>query len=151
MNRMRASISFLLFAAVILVIGAHPVVASTAGDSTNGHGSFSTGGSSTTNFVFDAKITSSSTVTGRARFFEAGGMDLDIVVTCLTISGNTAIIGGTDADDPSTTYAFKVIDNGGGATADRITLPQVNQVCSTFSTLGTFALTSGDVEVNDQP
>jgi hypothetical protein len=85
--------------------------------------------------VFDAKITSSSTVTGKARFFEAGGIDIDIVVTCLTVSGNTAIIGGTDADDNTTTYAFKVTDNGGGSPADRITLPQVNQICSTFNTL----------------
>ncbi|HZF12918.1 MAG TPA: hypothetical protein VFE33_29365 [Thermoanaerobaculia bacterium] len=78
-------------------------------------------------------------------------MDIDIVVTCLTISGNTAIIGGTDANNSSVTYAFKVTDNGGGATADRITLPQVSQICSTFNTLGNFALTSGDLEVHDRP
>lgn len=125
-------------------------MASTAGDSTNGHGTFTTG-SVDTQFVFDARITSSSTVTGKARFFEAGGVDIDIVVTCLTISGNTAIIGGTDANNSSVTYAFKVTDNGGGATADRITLPQVSQICSTFNTLGNFALTSGDLEVHDRP
>src|SRR5262245_6222965 len=149
MRELRLSLSFLtLFAAAVLVCGAAPAW---AGDSTHGHGSFSTGGSATTNFVFDAKITSGSSVTGRARFFESGGIDIDIVVTCLTVSGNTAILGGTDADDSSTTYAFKVTDNGGGATADRITLPQVGQVCSTFNTLSSYALTSGDIEVNDLP
>jgi hypothetical protein len=45
----------------------------------------------------------------------------------------------------------KVTDNGGGATADRITLPQVGQTCATFNALGSFALTSGDLEVRDQP
>jgi len=151
MSGQRTPFSFLaLIAAVVLVGGLTPAMASD-GDSTNGHGTFSTGGSAVTNFVFDAKVTGSSAITGRARFFESGGIDIDIVVTCLTISGNTAIIGGTDADDSSVTYAFKVTDNGGGSPADRITLPQVNQVCSTFNTLGNFALTSGDIEVNDQP
>jgi hypothetical protein len=148
MSRQRITFSFLTLLAAAVLAGPSPAL---AGDSTNGHGDFTTGGSAVTHFVFDAKITSSSTVTGKARFFEAGGIGIDIVVTCLTVSGNTAIIGGTDADDASTTYAFKVIDNGGGATADRITLPQVNQICSTFNTLGTWALTSGDLEVNDLP
>jgi hypothetical protein len=141
--------TILILAALVLVGGRlHPAAASTAGDSTHGHGSF---GSTSTNFVFDAKVTSGGTVTGKARFFEAGGIDIDIDVTCLKVRGNTAVIGGTDVNDSSVTYAFKVTDNGGGETADRITLPQVNQVCSTFDTLGRFALTSGDIEVNDLP
>jgi|GEM_PF-2341707 len=127
------------------------VAVASPGDSTNGHGSFTTGGSAVTLFVFDAKEKGSGAITGRARFFDNGALSLDIAVDCLTISGNTAIIGGTDVANPSTTYAFKVTDNGGGATADRITLPQVNQTCATFSTLSSFALTSGDLEVHDQP
>ena len=138
--------TFLLLLAALAV--AH-LAAASPGDSTHGHGTFTAGGSVTTYFVFDAKETGSG-VTGRARFFDSG-IDLDITVTCLTVSGNTAILGGVDSDDGTTTYAFKVTDNGGGATADRITLPQVNQTCSTFSTLSSFALTSGDVEVHDLP
>ena len=126
------------------------IAAASPGDSTHGHGTFTTGGSVTTYFVFDAKEKGNGTVTGRARFFDSG-IDIDIDVTCLTVSGNTAILGGIDSDDGTTTYAFKVTDNGGGATADRITLPQVGQTCSTFNTLGNFALTSGDIEVDDLP
>ena len=118
-----------------------------AGDSTNGHGTFSTG--STVAFVFDAKETSGG-VTGRARFFDNGALSLDIVVDCLIVSGSTAIVGGTEAGG-STTYAFRVTDNGGGSPADRITLPQTNQTCATFNALTSFALTSGDIVVNDQP
>lgn len=72
------------------------------------------------------------------------------MVDCLIVSGNTAIVGGTEAGG-STTYAFKVTDNGGGSPADRITLPQTGQACATFNTLSSFALTSGDIVVNDQP
>jgi hypothetical protein len=134
----------------VLLLTAVAALAS-PGDSTNGHGTFTTGGSTVVSFVFDAKETGSSAITGRARFFDNGALSLDILVDCLTISGNTAIIGGTDVANPSTTYAFKVTDNGGGATADRITLPQVNQTCATFNALSSFALTSGDLEVHDQP
>lgn len=125
------------------------LAAASAGDSTHGHGTFTTGGSVTTYFVFDAKETGSG-VTGRARFFDTG-IDIDIDVTCLTVSGNTAILGGVDSGDGTTTYAFKVTDNGGGVTADRISLPQVDQTCGTFNTLSSFALTSGDIEVDDLP
>lgn len=142
-------VSSVLLAAAFLAGMPHLALASSPGDSTHGHGTFTTGGSAVTVFVFDAKHKGNGTITGKARFFETGGLDLDIDVDCLTISGNTAIIGGTDSS--STSYAFKVTDNGGGATADRITLPQVGQTCSTFNTLGNFALASGDVEVNDQP
>ncbi|HEX4960425.1 MAG TPA: hypothetical protein VF173_06275 [Thermoanaerobaculia bacterium] len=128
---------------LILLLSAGVALAS-PGDSTHGHGTASTVGS----FVFDAKETGSGTVTGKVRF---GTLSIDIDVNCLIISGNTAIIGGTDVVSPSTTYAFKVTDNGGGATADRITLPQVGQTCATFNTLGSFALTSGDIEVHDLP
>jgi hypothetical protein len=140
-----------LFALLLLTALPRGATASTVGDSTNGHGTISTGGSSVLAFVFDAQINSGPTVTGRARFFEAGGVDLDILVDCLTVSGNVAIVGGTDVDNPSTTYAFKVTDNGGGSPADRITLPQNGQTCSTFNTLTSFALTSGDVDVHDVP
>ena len=121
------------------------------GDSANGYGTFTTGGTAVTSFVFDAKETGSGGITGRARFFDNGALSLDIEIDCLTIAGNTAILGGTDAANPAVTYAFKVTDNGGGTPADRITLPQVNQTCSTFNTLGNFALTSGDIEVRDLP
>jgi len=133
---------------LLAILAVTRIAAASAGDSTHGHGTFTTGGVTTT-FVFDAKETGSG-VTGRARFFDTG-IDLDITVTCLTVSGNTAILGGVDTDDGTTTYAFKVTDNGGGATADRITLPQVNQTCGTFNTLSSFALTSGDIEVHDLP
>jgi hypothetical protein len=136
----------------LLLILLTPVVAAASpGDSTNGHGTFTTGGSAVTSFVFDAKETGSGAITGKARFFDNGSLSIDITVDCLIISGDIAIIGGTDAANPSTTYAFKVTDNGGGATADRITLPQVSQTCATFNTLGNFALTSGDLEVHDHP
>jgi hypothetical protein len=134
---------------LLLVLLVTALAAANAGDSTNGHGTFTTGGSAVTAVVFDAKETSSG-VTGRARFFDNSALSLDIEVDCLTVSGNTAIVGGTEAGG-STTYAFKVTDNGGGVTADRITLPQVNQTCATFNTLGNHALTSGDLEVSDQP
>ncbi len=133
---------------ILLTAGA---AAASPGDSTNGHGTFTTGGSAVTDFVFDAKATGSGAITGKARFFDNGSLSIDITVDCLIISGDIAIIGGTDSANPSTTYAFKVTDNGGGATADRITLPQVSQTCATFNTLGNFALTSGDLEVHDQP
>ncbi|HEV8577693.1 MAG TPA: hypothetical protein VGX68_01320 [Thermoanaerobaculia bacterium] len=122
-----------------------------AGDSTKGHGTFTTGGSAVTRFVFHAMVKANGSISGRARFFDNGSLDLDIEVDCLTVSGNTAIVGGTDAADGTTTYAFKVTDNGGGSPADRITLPQASQTCATFNTLGNFALTSGDIEVDDQP
>jgi len=140
----------LLLATLLLAGGMPRMAAASPGDSTHGHGTFTTGGSVTTYFVFDAKEKGNGTVTGRARFFDSG-IDIDMDVTCLTVSGNTAILGGTDSDDGVTTYSFKVTDNGGGATADRITLPQVNQTCATFNTLGNFALTGGDIEVNDLP
>ncbi len=133
----------------IVMLAAVPWAEASPGDATNGHGTFTTGGSSVTDFVFDAKETGSGAITGKARFFDNGSLDLDIEVDCLIVSGNTAIIGGTD--QASTSYAFKVTDNGGGATADRITLPQVNQTCATFNTLSSFALTSGDIEVHDHP
>ena len=130
---------------LILLMAAGMAVAS-AGDSANGHGTFSG-----TSFVFDAKETGSSTITGKASFYDGGSLDLHIEVDCLIVSGNTAIIGGTDAADPSDTYAFKVTDNGGGSPADRITLPQFGQTCATFNTLGSSALSSGDIVVVDQP
>ena len=132
---------------LLALLATTAMAAANAGDSTNGHGTFSTG--STVAFVFDAKETSGG-VTGRARFFDNSALSLDIVVDCLIVSGNTAIVGGTESGG-STTYAFKVTDNGGGSPADRITLPQVNQTCATFNTLSSFALTSGDIVVNDQP
>lgn len=141
----------LLTLLLVTALISRPVAASSPGDSTHGHGTFTTGGSAVTHFVFDAKKKGDGSITGKARFFEIGGVSIDIEVDCLTISGNMAIIGGTDAVSPSTTYAFKVTDNGGGATADRITLPQVSQTCSTFNTLGNFAIASGDIEVDDQP
>ena len=134
-----------------IVFGATgPAAATSPGDSTNGHGTFTTGGT-TYRFVFDAKEKGDATITGRARIFDDSAISLDIVVDCLTISGNTAIVGGTLSSDPTSSFAFKVTDNGGGATADRITLPQTGQTCATFNTLSSFALTSGDVEVHDQP
>jgi hypothetical protein len=140
-----------LFLAAVLTVLPVPAAASSPGDSTHGHGTFTTGGSNVTAFVFDAKKKGDGSITGRARFFDNGALSLDILVDCLTITANTAIVGGTDVADGTTTYAFKVTDNGGGATADRITLPQVNQTCATFNTLTSFALTSGDIEVDDQP
>lgn len=133
--------------ALLLLLLTAILATANAGDTTNGSGTFSTG--SPIDFVFDAKE-SSGGVSGRARFTDNGALSLDIVVDCLIVSGNTAIIGGTEASS-STAYAFKVTDNGGGSPADRITLPQVGQTCSTFNTLSSFALTSGDIEVNDQP
>lgn len=138
----------LLFPALLLTA---VMAAASPGDSTNGHGTFTTGGSTVVSFVFDAKETGSGAITGRARIFDNGAFSLDLAVNCLIIGGDTAIIGGTDVANPSTTYAFKVTDNGGGATADRITLLQTNQTCATFSALSSFVLTSGDVEVRDQP
>lgn len=135
---------------LILLLTSGLAVAS-AGDATNGHGTFTTGGSAVTSFVFDAKETGSSTITGKASFYDGSSLDLHIEVDCLIVSGNTAIIGGTDAADPSDTYAFKVTDNGGGSPADRITLPQFGQTCATFNTLGSSALSSGDIEIDDQP
>src|SRR6185436_5784231 len=112
----------------LLILLMIPVVAAaSAGDSTHGHGTFTTGGSAVTSFVFDAKEAGSNAITGKASFYDGGSLDLHIEVDCLIVSGNTAIIGGTDAASPSTTYAFKVTDNGGGSPADRITLPQVGQ------------------------
>lgn len=140
----RKTLSLLL----LILLGTAALAFANAGDSTNGHGTFTAGGSVVTAFVFDAKETSSG-ITGRARFFDSG-FSLDLVVDCLIVSGNTAIIGGTEAGG-STSYAFKVTDNGGGSPADRITLPQFGQTCSTFNTLGNHALTSGDIVVNDQP
>jgi hypothetical protein len=55
------------------------------GDSTNGHGTFTTGGSAVTNFVFDAKVTGSGAITGKARSFDNGSLSLDSAVDCLTI------------------------------------------------------------------
>jgi hypothetical protein len=128
-----------------------PVVAvASSGSSADGYGSFTTGGTAVTSFVFDAEETGSGAY-GGARFYDDDALDLDIEVDCLIVHGNTAIIGGTDADNPSHTYAFKAIDNGGGSPADRITLPQFGQTCSTFSTLSSFALTSGDIDVDDEP
>jgi len=129
---------------LLLILLTAVVAAASPGDSTNGHGVANTVGS----FVFDAKETGSGAVTGKVRFVS---LNIDIEVDCLIISGDIAIIGGTDVASPSTTYAFKVTDNGGGATADKITLPQVGQTCATFNTLGNFSLTSGDIEVRDQP
>jgi hypothetical protein len=143
----RKTTTLLLLILLLSAVGAF----ANPGDSTNGHGGFTTGGSAVTKFVFDARETGAGAITGRARFFDNGSLSIDIEVDCLIVSGNTAIIGGTDAASPSTTYAFKVTDNGGGATADRITLPQVGQTCATFNTLGNFALTSGDLEVHDRP
>jgi hypothetical protein len=138
-----------LLAAVAISI--RSAAATNAGDSTNGHGTFTTGGTAVTRFVLNARVKGDGTITGRARFFDNGSLNVDIEVDCLTISGNTAIVGGTDKDDSTITYAFKVTDNGGGSPADRITLPQVGQTCSTFNTLNNFALTSGDIEVRDNP
>ena len=135
---------------ILLLLLTAGVAVANSGDSTNGHGTFTTGGSAVTSFVFDAKETGSG-ITGKASFYDGGSLDLHIEVDCLIVSGNTAIIGGTDAADPSDTYAFKVTNNGGGSPADRITLPQFNQTCATFNTLTSFALTSGDIEVDDQP
>jgi len=136
-----------MFATVAATAG--PAAATSPGDSTSGHGTFTTGGTATYRFVFHAKEKGDGTIMGRARIFDNDALNLDIEVNCLTISGNTAIIGGTDAG--STSYAFKVTDNGGGSTPDRITLPQNGQTCATFNTLGNFALATGDVEVHDEP
>lgn len=140
-----------LMAAVAALAVFEPPAAASPGDSTKGHGTFTTGGSAVTRFVFHAMERSNGSISGRARFFDNGSLDLDIEVDCLTVSGNTAIIGGTDVADGTTTYAFKVTDNGGGSPADRITLPQASQTCATFNTLGNFAITSGDIGVDDQP
>src|SRR5262245_26236975 len=147
------SLSLLALSLVTLISTsmARSTVAFTPGDSAHGHGTFTTGGTAITRFLFSVRERGDGSISGQARFFSNDGLNVDIDVNCLTISGNTAIIGGTDKDNLSTTYAFKVIDNGGGATADRITLPQVSQTCSTFNTLGNFAIASGDIEVRDQP
>jgi hypothetical protein len=148
------SISHFLLALSLLSLISTGVARSTVvspGDSAHGQGTFTTGGAAVTRFLFSVRERGNGSISGQARFFNNDGLNVDIDLNCATISGNTAIIGGTDKDNPSTTYAFKVTDNGGGSTADRITLPQVNQTCSTFNTLGNFAITTGDIEVRDQP
>src|SRR5262245_60702831 len=94
----------------LLAAMASPAVASSPGDSTNGHGTFTTGGT-TYRFVFDAKKKGDGTITGRARVFDNSVISLDLVVDCLTISGNTAIVGGTEDTNASSSFAFKVTDN----------------------------------------
>jgi hypothetical protein len=120
-------------------------------DSVSGHGTFQSG----KKFVFDAKGTGThGDTTGKARLYDGGLVSMDFDLDCLIVHGNTAILGGSLTDSPSTSYAFKVTDNGGGETlADRITLPQKGQTCANFNTLGNsnLAITSGDIEVQDMP
>lgn len=122
-------------------------------DRAMGHGRFTTGGSAVTRFVFNVRVKSGGTVDGRARFFDNGSLALDLEVTCMTfVNSTTVIIGGTDQANPSTTYAFRAIDNGSsGSPADQITLPQSGQTCATFSTLTNWSVAGSgdDVEVRD--
>jgi hypothetical protein len=142
-----------LVTAVLALSGMAPPERGIAEDRAMGHGRFTTGGSAVTRFVFNVRVKSGGTVDGRARFFDGGSLDLDIDVTCITfVSSTTVIIGGTDHDNPSTTYAFRAIDNGSsGSPADQITLPQSGQTCATFSTLGNWSVAGSgdDIEVRD--
>lgn len=153
MRRIEIALVFpaLLLAASTLT-GMAPPERAFAEDRAMGHGQFTTGGSAVTRFVFNARVQSGGTVTGRARFRD-NGLDLDIAVNCMTfVNSTTVIIGGTDVDNPSTSYAFRVIDNGNtGSPADQITLPQNGQTCATFNTLGNWSLTGSgdDIEVRD--
>ncbi len=141
----------LLLAASTLT-GMAPPERAFAEDRAMGHGQFTTGGTAVTRFVFNVRIKSDGTVDGRARFRD-NGLDLDIAVNCLTfVNSTTVIVGGTDMDNPGTSYAFRAIDNGSsGSPADQITLPQQGQTCATFSTLGNWSVTGAndDIEVRD--
>lgn len=142
-----------LTAAVLALTGMAPPERMFAEDRAMGHGRFTTGGSAVTRFVFNVRVKTGGTVDGRARFFDNGSLDLDIDVTCITfVNSTTVIIGGTDHNNPGTTYAFRAIDNGSsGSPADQITLPQSGQTCATFNTLGNWSVAGSgdDIEVRD--
>jgi hypothetical protein len=142
-----------LMAAVLALTGMAPPERAFAEDRAMGHGRFTTGGAAVTRFVFNVRVKSGGTVDGRARFFDGASLNLDLDVTCITfVNSTTVIIGGTDHDNPSTTYAFRAIDNGSsGSPADQITLPQSGQTCATFNTLGNWSVAGSgdDIEVRD--
>ncbi len=141
-----------LVLAVAALTGMSPPERAVSEDRAMGHGRFTTGGSAVTRFVFNVRVKSGGTVDGRARFRD-NGLDLDIAVDCMTfVNSTTVIIGGTDVDNPSTSYAFRAIDNGSsGSPADQITLPQNGQTCATFNTLGNWSVigSGDDIEVRD--
>src|SRR5262245_41403099 len=97
-------ISLFLFSLFVLTLISTNITRSNAafspGDMAHGHGTFTTGGTAVTRFVFSTRERGNGTISGQARFFNNDGLNVDIDITCLTISGNTAIIGGTDKDNP---------------------------------------------------
>jgi hypothetical protein len=117
--------------ALAVGLSAHPAgIHADAAPSVTGAGHFQAFGGLRT-FSFTAHLTGPGTVaTGQAELDDhaTGGID-HIQIDCLSISGNTADIGGTitSSSIPSEVGvhgAFSVIDNGQGksATADQMTL-----------------------------
>jgi hypothetical protein len=131
--------------------------------SATGSGHFVQNGSLRT-FSFSALVDASGRVRGQAQgFARGGGRPVHIRVTCLSVSGNAAWIGGVVTSRKNSfgnEAAFRVVDNGEGAKAppDGISSlfnsppPGFAQlICASQPAFGLAPVERGNVQVRSRP